>query len=443
MKIRFPFFKKSIRDIDISSEDSVNTLLGISNQVPTQVSPRLAYYLSERNADLGGSVEKISKNIAGLKKGLRDEEGDITFEHDILTLLNNPGFGVSGSQFWREITESYLLTQEAWIVARGNITSPPLALVFIRPYEINIIMNETDGLPNVITTESNKDRRTYFRFESGADIRFIDKTGLNEIFPIIGALSLIDNWRGRSPLIKLFYDLKMNTGGKRHNVSLLDNGMRTTAILSPKPSSKEGLTQRWSKKSVDEIQDYTRSFNQGAGNAGNVLILGTPADVQGLSQSNKDMDFLALLQNSQVAIYNLYNIPLPLVLPQTMTLDNYTAANRIYYTKAVFPVYDDLTSGIMNTLGKRYKIPPDSEFSFLEVAIRDLQNVLVENMKNLKETENVSMNEIRKVGGLSDIPGGEVILVSSNKIPFAMVSEPLEFPEETEAQTEELEQAEE
>lgn len=422
--------KSDIRDYDFADQDSVNFLLGISDGQPFNVQPRTAYYLNEKNSDLGTATDKISKAIAALKKGLRDNQGEINFEHPFLSAIRNPGLGVSGSQFWRELSESYLLTQEGWIVGRGNINRPPLALEFIRPYDVTVVMDFNDGLPQVIMTQSYKDRKTYYRFQQGSNIRFVDRSNLNEIFPLRGALSIVDDWRGRSPLVKLFYDISMNTDGKRHNVSLLKNGMRTTAVLSPQAQTREGTVQKWTDATVKAIQDRIRSFNQGAGNAGNMLILGSPAKVDGLTQSNKDMDFLALLKNSQVSIYNLFEIPLALVLPDTMTLDNYTVANRTYYTKAVFPVYESLGDTLIDTLGKRYGL--DSEevsMGFSEVAIRDLQPVLVENMAMLKATEAVEVNEIRKVGGLEDVEGGNVILVSSNKIPLDSVSEPLEFPE--------------
>ena len=48
--------------------------------------------------------------------------------------------------------------------------------------------------------------------------------------------------------------------------------------------------------------------------------------------------------------------PLPLVLPETMTLDNYTSAQRVYYTKAVFPVYATLAAIQANKVSKNLSL---------------------------------------------------------------------------------------
>lgn len=426
---------------DIINGSSIFT--GLSSGMPIQVTPRLAYNLNERNNDLGNATNRISTNISGLRKGIRDSVGgEIDFNHEIMDILNNPGGGMSGRQFWREASESYLLTQECWMVARGNLNRPPLELVFIRAYDINVTMDESTGYPKTITTTSNKDRRTYERIEENGRARYVDKTKLNELIPIIGAVSISDEWRGRSPLGKLYYDLLMNTDGKRHNTSLLKNGMRTTGILSPKPTANS--TPSWSKETVESLQDNLRAFNQGAGNAGNVFIMSAPGEIQGISQTNKDMDYMSLLKTSQESIYNLYAIPLALVFSDAMTYDNLATSNRTYYTKAVFPVYDQMADSILNKLAPRYNLKGNEVLSYSVVDIEDLQPVLVENMKKLKEAEANTINEIRSVGGFEEDPSGNEILVSSNKIPLSAVSSALSFEDvdvtESESDTEQEEE---
>lgn len=431
-RIKNFFTQKSINNNigDLLESFSAGSLIGLSDGQPIEIKPRAAYNLSERNNDLGNAVNRISGSIAELKKGMREGDNtDLDYSADIVRLLNNPGGGLSGSTFWKSLSESYLLTQEGWIVARGRVDAPPLELVFIRPYDISVLMDNSTGYPTQIITTAKKDRRSYLPVVSGSGYRYISLDGLNEIFPIIGNVSLTDEWRGRSPLAKLYYDIKMNTDGKRHNVSLLKNGMKTTASITPKPH-KDGQA-RWNAKTVDLLEKQLRAFNQGSGNAGNVLIMGEPVDVQGLNQSNKDMDYLGLLSNSQVSIYNLFQIPLPLVLPDTMTLDNYTSAQRVYYTKAVFPVFDNLADGLMSHLRNRYKLGPDVTLGFSEVAVRDLQPVLVENMKRLKETEAIKINEVRSIGGFEDVDGGDTILVNASQVPLEFVSMPPVFPEVT------------
>lgn len=420
----WPFNRSETKSQDYITETTLeeyaDLLTGQTSGYPKYIRPKEAYNLSERNADLGDAVSRISSSISSLNVGIQRGE-EINYNDPLVQLLNYPKEGYSGAQFWQGIAESYLLTSECWIIARGGVSRPPLSLTFMFPYNVTVVLSESDGLPLAIQTQCKRDRRIYYRETINGDIRFIDKPGLNEIFPIIGEVSLQDEYRGRSKLGKLYYDLKMNTDGKRHNVSLLKNGMRTTAIITPKPVKDQNA--EWGGDVVKKLAQKLRSFNQGAGVAGNTLVGGRPMEVQGLTQNNREMDFLSLLKNSQVAIYNLYQIPLPLVLADTMTLDNYTQAQRAYYTKAVFPVFDDIAAGIMQTVGKRYKKDPAIEkLTFRESDIRDMRPVLVENMKSMKDSQVLSTNEIRKEGGYEADPAGDEILVAANQVPLSMVA---------------------
>lgn len=418
-----PEQKTSIREIDISNDESMNNpatiLLGLSSGEPIHISPLEAYYLSERNSDLGTAVSMISGSISSLKFLIKDSSGETRNSDPILDLLNNPGEGTRKIQFMYEIAESFSLTNEAWIVGRGNIANPPLSLVNIRPYNISITIDKTDGLPSLIQTECDKDRRTYTKQLIKGEIRYIDKIGFNEIFPVIGATSLSDEWRGRSRLAKLFYDVGMNTDGKRHNLSILKNGMRATGIMTPSGNTSGGAQETWGPDAVKSLEENTRAFYQGAGNAGNIMILSRQAQFLDLMKNNRDMDFLSLLGVTKEAIYNNYKIPLPLILSDAMTLSNYSVAQRSYYDNAVIPVYDDIADGIIKALSTRFNSIEDSDvLTFSEVDVNALRTSLIEDMEMLNKTEAVSTNEARSVGGYEPRDEAESILVSSNKVPL-------------------------
>ncbi len=414
-----------------SVNESSAFLSGLSDNRPIYIAPRFAYYLEDRSGDLGKIVNDISRSISELRKGVRNREegGEIDFSHPIIDFLNNPGGGLTGTQFWFHIAESFLLTEEIYLVARGNPSREPLELVFIRPYDITIYLSESFGEPITIQTNSRKDRNVYTREVIDGKTRYFDKQGLNELIPIRGSISITDEWRGRSPLVRLYYDVAMNTDGKRHNVSMLQNGMRNTGVLSPK-GTKDGLsTEKWNQDFVNKLEKHIRAFNQGAGNAGNVLVIGKSLELQGLNQNNKDMDFMNLLLNSRDSIYNLYSYPLALVSTESMTLDNLKVANRTYYTKAVFPKFNQIADGLINALAERFGMTQDEIITFSDVAIRDLQSVLIDNMVALKETEAVSTNEIRSVGGFESLgTEGDSVLVSMNKTTLDSVGLGPEFP---------------
>ena len=420
--------KSTITDVDISSGNNVYMLLmGESVGEPINIQPKDCYYLVERNADLGSAVHRISGSIAGLRLAVYNEDDEPDYEHDLITLLNRPGDGKRGLQFLNEVAESFLVTNEIWIVARGNINRPPLSLVFIRPFDVAVTFDSNDGLPLIIETQSTFDRRTYSRNTVNGQMRFFDATKLNELIPIVGLTNLTDGWRGRSPLSKLFYDVKMNTDGKRHNVSMLLNGARISAMLSPKGTNSQGGQLQWSEKSVEMLEKKFRGFYQGSGNAGNVFILSQPGEMQTLMQSNVDMDFLNLLKVSRESIYNLFQIPLPLIMSDAMTLDNYKMAQKAYYMKAVFPVFNNIADGIVNGLYSRYNFEDGDYLGYSEVDIPDMRELLVDNMVALKNTESVTVNEVRNIGGYEDDPEGDVILISAAKTPLESITEKPSF----------------
>jgi HK97 family phage portal protein len=433
MKWNIPFFNKSeiktqptITDIDLSSNETAvqQILLGVSGETEINIQPKDAYIQAEKNADLGNAILKIAQNIASMILVVIDSEGEIIYDDPVLDIFNHPGEMRNKSKVLLELSMSYLLTNEGWIVARGNVNNPPLAIVPIRPYNISVILNYSDGMPDVIQTQSEFDRKEYHRNEIDGEFKFYDKAGLNEIIPIIGMSNLVDGWRGQSPLNKLFYDISMGTSGKRHNKSLLDNGLRTSAVISPTSAlGSSGMPRQWGEKIVSTLQKTFRTFHQGSGNAGNVIISGEPLEVTGLAQNNTDMDFAQLLTVSRESIYNLYQIPLPLILSNAMTLNNYTVALRTFYIDAVFPVFDYILGNLSDALRNRYPSLQNGEMiGFSEIDIRGMRPILVENMRMLNDTEAVTTNEIRSTGGFENDPGGDVILVSANKVSLDSVT---------------------
>lgn len=381
------------------------------------VPPRTAYNLFFSVSALGDAVGKIANAISSLQIGLEDDDGNVVYDAEALTRLNNPGEGYTRNQFWRELAISYALTNEAWFVARGNITREPLAYTFIKPYDIDVYFSTNDGLPLRITTSVNRDRRLYNREIIDGKLRFIDREGLNEIVPTIGTVSINDDWRGTSRLSSLFYDLQQQREGKKTNLSKLKNGLTTSGILSPRPQTDGGARTKWTQKIVDAIQDRLRAFNQGSGNAGNVMILGEPATLEGLSITNKDMEYAELLKGNNEAIYNAYDIPLALISSAAMTLDNYTTAQKSLYLESVFPMFDDLGSGIIQFLRNRFPNLEGQTLTFNELEIRALRDNRINEATRMRTGAFAETDEIRSVAGLPERDQKD-ILVPSTLVPL-------------------------
>lgn len=431
------FFTREQKNIDEISPENLPEGLAIASsgmsEFSVDVPPYTAYMLAKKNNDLGKVIADISEDVAALKIGIQTApRAAVQYTHPVLSILQNPGGGLSRFQFIRALSESFLLTAMAFFVIRGRIDAPALDLVFLFPWEITYTVSQIDGQPLSFLTTGAKDRRTYARKIDGNRYRYIDEAGVNELVVIRGALSPFDGWSGSGRLAELLYDLEISNTGKRHNTSLLRNGMRTSAIISPDVKGSTDSRPKWGPELVQSIAQKLRFFHQGAGNAGNVLVLGTPAKTQGMSQNNVEMDFIQLLSNSQKAVYLTYKYPLPLVLAETMTLDNYTVAVQNYYTDAVYPVFEALASGLMQIFQKRYDIPPGAIFTFSEIDIRAMQGVIITRAKDLNAMNVFTKDEVRQLLGYVPVSHGDEIYVPGNVLPLSALTTVTEFTENIE-----------
>jgi HK97 family phage portal protein len=396
---------------------------GESALTNTRVDPQSAYDYFGGVAAVGDAVRKISEKIKVLSLAIKRSDDDLEYNHEFLSLLKNPGEGVTGPRFLGELAKSYLLTSETWVVARGNVDRPPLALVLVRPYDVNIFIKQSDGIPYTITTTAENDKKTYYRKEDRGRIRYCTQDGLNEIFPNIAEEDASENSRGQSRLSGIVDDLEQIRAGKRHNLSLLKNGAKPSLVAMP----KEG---EWSKELVQAITKYFKSQQQGPNNAGNVFVQSKNMDIETFGLTNTDMDFANLQKAADYSIYNTFNIPLSLVAADTMTLDNYKIGIRSLYTEAVFPTWRGIVPPLFEALAPRYRDLENADIVFDPLAVDALRETHIDQMAALRNSRSVTVNEARRAGGFEDMFGGDSILVGANELPLIGMEGPGDMGEE-------------
>lgn len=412
--------KKSLDD----SRDSQTTdqtfnafIMGETALRGVKIAPKDAYSFYESVSPLSDSVRKISEKIRTLSFGLKNKDGEIEKDHEIIQLLKNPGGGISSALFIEELTKSMLLTSENWVIARGNVDRPPLELAFVRPFEISVTTSSKDGLPLLIQTTAPNDKRTYTREDGPNGFRYIDEMRLNEIIPNIAETTSDESTRGQSKLAGIKDDLEQLRNGKTHNLSLLKNGAKPSLIAMP----KEGSLQQ---DAVNSIAGYFKAQQQGANNAGNVWVQSKPLDIQGFGMTNTDMDYKDLQRDASYSVYNTFNIPLSLVSAETMTMDNYKISIRSLYTEAVFPEWRNIIPPLVAALAPRYKNLDGMVADFDPLSIPAMRETWIDQMTSLRNSKSVSVNEARRAGGFEDIPGGDVVLIQANELPLMSVEEP-------------------
>jgi len=352
------------------------------------------------------AVEKISSRVAGLSLVL-NRDGKVIKEHPVLELLNNPGKNISKTAFWDELSTSFALCYEGWLVARGNVSNPPLELEVMEPYCVDSPISgfRQNGLmPEKIKTDSEKDKKTYMKKLIDGIERYISEDGFSELIPIIGKRYKND-WRGMSKLSVLFEEAIHIRAGNVHNRSLLENGLTSSIILSSK--NPDGIDPN----KANEFKRTVQEQYQGSRNAGKPIFLPLPFEKVSESTNNKDMDYIQLINMDETRIYRVFNIPLALISDKAMTYSNLEASIPFLYSDAVFPVFNYLADELTIKLLPRYKNIDGFKLGFDKFEIPALYKHHAEMMKELKASQVLTTNEIRAKGGYEEIKGGEDVII--------------------------------
>jgi HK97 family phage portal protein len=375
------------------------------------VHPILAYRLAMKSDVLGTAVHRIATQIAGFTLGLTIDGSDFETDSPAVTFLSTGSEGYSKRRFFYEIAYSFLLTNEAWVVLRGRPESEPVARTWVYPFDVINDNSRSDGLPLTFRTVGDRDRRTYRRTESNGRIRWLSEDGLNELVPILGAEAIDRPYRGQSPLGSLLYSVQQNVEGKRHNTSVLKNGLRLTGGVMP----LEG--ERFEDAAVNQIRAAFQAL-RGSATAGGTLVMPRPVQALDLAISNREMDYVELLKEAKEAVYTFYGIPLPMVSNDASTFNNYATAQTAFFDQGVFPVFDDIADALTLGLEPRYPELLEADITYNESTIKTLKGRNLERMKRARDTQSMTTNEIRAIGGFDEVDGGDDILAPSTLLPI-------------------------
>jgi len=373
-----------------------------------KITPKQAYDIYGKVSVVYDAVDKISSRVASLNLVMKGKDREIIKEHEFLKLLQNPDTSISKTAFWDRIATSYSLTHEAYIVARGNVKNPPLALETIEPYYVEGITLKAN-MPDKLIVNAPNERREYYLKNIDGRERYISNDELNELIPIIGK-RYANDWRGMSKLSVLLDESVHIEAGNKHNRSLLENNLTSSKIFSP--DTGDSIDE----EDGDELRNVIENYYTGYNNAGKPLILPYPLRLLSQGGNIKDMDYANLIAVDETRIYRAYNIPLPLVKDSTMTQANFEVAIPFLYYDAIIPVFSFIADELTIKLLPRYKNSEGLKLSYDEFAIPSLQIAHSKMMSDLKNTECLTRNEIRARGGYEDVEGGDEILVSAGLV---------------------------
>ena len=385
-----------------SSASQALPLIDLREIYEAGLSPMTAFWLWAKSDSVGKAIDIIAKAISQIRPVLKDKKSnEYIKDHPALSLLDSPGFMTSSARLKRELATSLLLSSECYPVLTGNVNYEPSGIY--HNYSCNATpVDDASGIVGSIIFTSLHDSGIYTRKEEYKRGLFVYRRsdGLAETHMIKSVTRSYGN-RGQSPLERIYYQAMTKYYGNIHNSGLLKNASRPGGLWSPANGS---LSQDQYEKFKEEVTNF-----QGAYSAGKDVVAPQPIKYENFLLNPRDMDFVQLIEASAIDIYNQYDIPLPLVISKTMTMNNYTKAVEAFYDFSVLPVASYLFNDIGRFMLPRYKDGDRFKMAIDEKDLSALKDRMITRGKDMSGTYVFSDNEIRSETGFESYDGGDVI----------------------------------
>lgn len=378
----------------------------------------ISYY--DKAAPVAIAVDWINDEFKNLSLVLRKQDGSIEKEHPLLEFLMQPNQDATQEDFLENLGAIYLLANEVYIIATGNINGEPAELIVVSPEHITTFIGTDGFLSRIDVQRGGSVKETFLR--NGSEFRFFNQNQTVEIWQIKG-FSTINNHlstggltgasnQGRSKLKSIRREIEQYIAIATNNLALLDNGMRPSGTIETPEG--ESLTD----EQFESLREQVVNFYSGGANAGNVLILENGLKFNPVSVSIKDMDFPELTRKTTITIFNRYKVPLPLVTPENMTLANMETAKLSLYDNAVLPMSARLFREITNFMRPRFDVDKD------EVIVADMDQISAlqirrnQELKLKSELDVLTTDEMREEIGRDPVKGGDVVYISNSLVPI-------------------------
>jgi HK97 family phage portal protein len=381
------------------------------NGTSTTVTPQEAANYYTQVAPLFTAVDMISTSVATITLAINNPTADeLVYNHPLLDLIERPNAQCSGTEFFIQLSNFYLLMGNVFVIATGPVNRPPLELQIVNPMSVNL-KEGTDGYLDTITVNTSANSsRVFSRKEVNGHFRYFDGAEteiwhIKTYSPRIYAGQLM----GMSPLNPISLELDQYLESSTHNLSLLKRGARPSGALK--------FSEMLTDDQFNRYQQQVDSFYSGSKNAGRLLLLEN-ADFQEMSQSNKDMDFATLKSSITNTIFTAFRIPLPLVNAEFSTYDNMKSSVLNFYDNAVLPLLDKLLSEMTAFLMFRYDKKELLTLSYDPESLEALEPRRVDKVQALQSSGVLTLNELRFVMGYEPLSGGDVVYIPSTMMPI-------------------------
>lgn len=372
--------------------------------------PTSAINLYEQSSAVSIPINKIVDPFVGIEPVLENEEGELTYSHPVIDLLNEPSPYFDSALFMQTLAINYLVTDEAAVIALGNVNRPPLELQPICPKNLDPVEG-VGGVPKSFTISGNTLPGIYTPERKGKMIHYFDGP-LRELRQIRGFSTRNNSMlRGQSRLVNAAKEVRQNILGGKHNVSLLEKGGRVSLVFHYGEDSEI--------EDFEELKARVRDQFGGADNAGQIGVsTGGKLQIEELGKTNKDMDFAKLQRMASDVVALQYNVPLPLVSNDSNTFNNYKEARLALYDDAVLPLFDKIFTALGSWLLPRYGIDPRrNRLTYDPLSIPALRARILEELEKRSKIGIETDNELRASIALESYDGGDTHYKAANLVP--------------------------
>lgn len=228
-------------------------------------------------------------------------------------------------------------------------------------------------------------------------------------------------YRGLSPVAPMENDIAADIAAGLHNLRLIQNGVRTGGIFTP----KEGV--EWTPEHTAQFQAQIRNTNAGPNNSGRFLFVPQSGTFTPDGQSYRDMDYPSLRRLAREIIAGVIGAP-PILIGnfESASYANSEAQLTSFWQHMGLPLLKKLF-GALNEHWVHKEI--DSEISIapdLEAieAMLESPGARAERGSKLFLSGVATQNEARAMAQLPPTPNGDVFFFPVNGLPISAAARP-------------------
>jgi len=368
---------------------------------------------------LFNAISMRSDGFSGIQPRLWDKKKMQFVDGEVLELIKTPNADISQCEFLEQNSSFYDITGDNFLLATGRVENPPIELAVVPPQSVEFGSTSNKfgilHVPDKININTAHGQRVVFRAieDPKLGLRFINDERDKELWHMrtFNPVRSSSRFRGLSKAKPIWRELQQYASGNTNNLSILKRGTRLS--MAWVNNRGEELTETQWGRLQEEAQKYAGDINAG----GTPILDGM--DVKPIQATNRDMEFKDLQEAMFSRISTIYRIPLSLLLPKSMTLNNLQTAMLHLFDGAILPLTTRIYSEFTRFLLPRYKGMENIEFRFNENDIEALRLRMIETAKTQAVAQVNTTNEIRTILGYEALENnGDTVLVDSNKVPL-------------------------